>query len=206
MTFDDGPSDNWPQVLEILAKHQIKATFFVIGDRLQSAEHIALLKRAYTLGHQISNHTFTHANLLELSTEEALKQLDRTAKAITDALGEEPRVQRDMKIVRPPMGYMLQRVLDPLAAHGYSFVRWNADRYDWNLDPAHGATVIQRLQQQLDYIKDHASQGMNSSLLDLNHDFSQATLSSLEEMIQLIHTAGYRFVSVHECITGIIGD
>ncbi len=62
MTFDDGPDEDFtPQVLDILKKNDVKATFFVVGEKVEYNK--GLLKRQYDEGHEIGNHTFTHINV-----------------------------------------------------------------------------------------------------------------------------------------------
>lgn len=198
MTFDDGPSEHWPEVLARLEKHGIRATFFVVGDHLASPENQALLREAYQKGHQISNHTRTHPDLLQESDDGVLNQLKTTEESIVSILGPAPDVLRDAKIVRPPFGYIDERVQSVFAANGYTAVRWNSDRSDWELGADQAALELGRLDQHLAFMRSQG--GINSSVIDLNHDFSGATLANLDTMIERIQAAGYHFVTVSECL------
>ena len=99
LTFDDGPSTRWtPQVLDMLARHGVPATFFVVGSRAQ--EHSALVSRAFDAGHEIGNHTWTHADLCRISPAKVNDELQRTAEVVERLTGRAPSV------IRPPWGYI----------------------------------------------------------------------------------------------------
>ncbi len=86
MTFDDGPSATLtPKLLDLLAAHHIKATFFVIGENV--AEHPEIVERAAREGHEIANHSWSHPNFGKMSDEGVRRQLTRTDDAIKNATG-----------------------------------------------------------------------------------------------------------------------
>src|SRR5213596_3164690 len=86
MTFDDGPSPTLtPKLLDLLAAHHIKATFFVIGQNV--AEHPEVVARAVREGHEIGNHSWSHPNFGRMSDEGVRRELKRTEDAITKAAG-----------------------------------------------------------------------------------------------------------------------
>src|SRR6184192_1743095 len=102
MTFDDGPSATLtPKLLDLLAAHHIKATFFVIGENV--AEHSEIVARAAREGHEIGNHSWSHPNLAKMSQESVRSQLQRTDDAIKNATGERPT------LMRPPYGSITDR-------------------------------------------------------------------------------------------------
>ena len=97
LTFDDGPDPRWtPTVLALLARHQIPATFFVVGAR--AARHPQLVHAEHTAGHQIGNHTWTHVDLVTHRPTTVAHQLRRTHDLITEHTGRPPTV------MRPPWG------------------------------------------------------------------------------------------------------
>jgi len=97
MTFDDGPSAALtPKLLDLLAAHHIKATFFVIGENV--AEHPEIVARAAREGHEIANHSWSHPNFAKMSQESVRSQLQRTDDAIKSATGKSPT------LMRPPYG------------------------------------------------------------------------------------------------------
>src|SRR5438128_7174030 len=102
MTFDDGPSATLtPKLLDLLAAHHIKATFFVIGENV--AEHPEIVARAAREGHEIANHSWSHPNFAKMSLEGVRSQLQRTDDAIKSATGKRPT------LFRPPYGSITAR-------------------------------------------------------------------------------------------------
>src|SRR4029077_1781714 len=125
MTFDDGPSATLtPKLLDILAAHQIKATFFVIGENV--AEHPEIVARAAHEGHEIGNHSWSHPNLVKMSDDDVRSQIQRTDDAIKSATGSRPT------LLRPPYGSITSRekrwIHDQF---GYQIILWDVDPYDW---------------------------------------------------------------------------
>jgi peptidoglycan/xylan/chitin deacetylase (PgdA/CDA1 family) len=95
LTFDDGPDPTWtPKVLEVLRRHRVPATFFVVGS--QAARHPDVLRRLVADGHEIGNHTFTHAALGQTTGWQRRAQLDLTEAVIVGVTG------RYARLVRPP--------------------------------------------------------------------------------------------------------
>src|SRR5207244_12054428 len=95
MTFDDGPSATLtPKLLDLLAAHHIKATFFVIGENV--AEHPEIVARPAREGHEIGNHSWSHPNFGKMGDESVRSQLQRTDDAIENAIGKRPT------LLRPP--------------------------------------------------------------------------------------------------------
>jgi len=93
LTFDDGPSATLtPKLLDLLAAHHIKATFFVIGENV--AEHPEIVSRAAREGHEIGNHSWSHPNLGKMSDESVRRQLQQTDDAIKSATGKRPTLMR----------------------------------------------------------------------------------------------------------------
>lgn len=104
IAFDDGPLETTGPILDILKEHGFGATFFVVGERIRGNE--TLLERMRDEGHEIGNHSHTHARLTELSEAEIWRELDRCHKAIHDATGlrarrfRPPFVAYDDKVLR----------------------------------------------------------------------------------------------------------
>ena len=99
LTFDDGPHPRYSnQIMDILARYNLKATFFVCGRRVASWPDT--VRRMYEEGHSIGNHTYTHPTLGKLSVPEIRKEFARTERAINRALG----VDYQMRYYRPPFG------------------------------------------------------------------------------------------------------
>src|SRR4051812_12128214 len=124
LTLDDGPHPrNTQAILEILDRHDIKATFFVVGRNV--AAHGSLVQRAFQMGHRIGNHSYTHPKLTEMSESQVESELERTDRLIAEYTGDE-------KVFRPPYG-LHNAMVDRVAARlGYRVVLWNVDTQDWN--------------------------------------------------------------------------
>src|SRR6184192_622570 len=125
MTFDDGPSATLtPKLLDLLAAHQIKATFFVIGENV--AEHSEIVARAAREGHEIGNHSWSHPNFGKMSDDAVRRELRKTDDAIRAAIGASP------KLLRSPYGSITAREKKWIADEfGYKTVLWDVDPLDW---------------------------------------------------------------------------
>ena len=124
LTYDDGPNDACTeQILEILARHEVQATFFVIGRFAR--ERVALIRRIRAAGHVVGNHTWTHPVLLFQSPGRVREELSATSAALEDALGEK------VGYFRPPFGARRPDVLRAARGMGMVPVLWNAMGYDW---------------------------------------------------------------------------
>ncbi|MBZ0231139.1 MAG: polysaccharide deacetylase family protein [Deltaproteobacteria bacterium] len=126
-TFDDGPSETFtPRILRALAKHDVPATFFVVGrDLADRPKRRALLGAIARAGHAIGNHTFGHARLTALAPAARDAELDRLAAIVEAETGTRPTT------VRPPYGASSPTLRAALAARGLTEVRWNVDPRDW---------------------------------------------------------------------------
>lgn len=204
LSFDDGPSQNFVDILNILDRFEVKATFFIVGANLEKEENRELIRKAHQSGHQISNHTFSHVDLTMLNKEDIRSEVGKTRARIIEILGESKDVIENASLVRPPFGYVNDFVHNVIKDAGYTTVRWNADRYDWKLQAPQYGEVLARVRQQLEFIEDTKMDDpqFNTSIIDLNHDHSDATLAALGDMIASIRSRAYRFVTLHECLNG----
>ena len=123
LTFDDGPNPPYTgQILDILARYQVPATFFCVG--LQARAHPADVARMAAAGHGLGNHTWSHPFLPDLSRAQLAEQLDRTDEAIA-AAGAGPG------LFRPPYGSRSPDVLRWLGERGTPIALWDVDPSDW---------------------------------------------------------------------------
>ncbi|MGB8816450.1 MAG: polysaccharide deacetylase family protein [Rhizobiaceae bacterium] len=168
LTFDDGPNPvHTKKVLAVLAAHNAKATFFVIG------RHCALypdtLKRIAADGHRIGNHTYNHPKLTTLSAAKIKEEVLKTEKLIAPFI-------KGKKLFRPPYGAHNGMVDEVIAELGYRTVIWNVDTVDWNaaFKPdkwvGHGINQIKARQ--------------NSVVL--NHDIWSTTAGNLDQFLTKI--------------------
>ncbi len=125
LTYDDGPNDPHTQrLLEVLARHSVHATFFLIGRFAQQRPDIA--REVVKAGHVIGNHTFTHPLLTLKSTDEVKTELASCERTLTDAVGEHSN------LFRPPFGGRRPAVLRIARQMGLEPIMWNVTGYDWN--------------------------------------------------------------------------
>ena len=124
LTFDDGPHpEHTERLLELLARFNAKATFFVSGSQVERFP--AVVRSIHRDGHQVANHGFSHANARNLSPADFVIDVDRSHKAIASCLGFEPA-----KDFRPPYGAITPRSFLAVLEHGYRFVFWSRDSGD----------------------------------------------------------------------------
>ncbi len=124
LTFDDGPNPAWtPQLLDILARHGVKATFFLVG---QFAEREPALARSIAdAGHLIGNHSWSHPNLSLAAARRVHEELARTKGTLEQITG------KPVRFFRPPFGARRPYVLRSSRALGMTPVMWNAMTNDW---------------------------------------------------------------------------
>lgn len=124
LTYDDGPNDpDTFRLLEVLARHQVRATFFMIGRFVRQRPEIA--REVAAAGHLVGNHTMTHPLLLTQPPVEVQRQLRECNDTLEDALGE------PVRWFRPPHGGRRPDVLRAARTLGLTPVMWNAMGYDW---------------------------------------------------------------------------
>lgn len=141
LTFDDGPNPAWtPQLLDTLAGHDVRATFFLLGSR--AAAEPALVHRIAAAGHLIGNHSWSHPNLALSGRARIREELQRTRDALQQITGNPVRYFRPPFGARRPAALALARELDMVP------VLWNAMTSDWS-DPS-GEHIAERLIARVD--------------------------------------------------------
>ena len=140
LTFDDGPNDPYTaQMMDVLDRHGVKATFFLIGKFVQQRPEIA--RALVEAGHAVGIHTWDHPNLIFASTAEVRRQLLETKQAIFDATGV------DTKLFRPPFGGRRPASLRVARACGLQTVMWNVTCYDWKAKSA--GEIVKHAERQI---------------------------------------------------------
>jgi peptidoglycan/xylan/chitin deacetylase (PgdA/CDA1 family) len=129
LTFDDGPDPRFtPQILDLLAEHDIQATFFVTGARAEA--YPELVQRMVNEGHIVGNHTYSHQNLVEATDMDILEtEVLRTEEIINAAAGYRT------KLFRAPYGFLYDELLEQLGSMNYTVVGWSVDSLDWQESP-----------------------------------------------------------------------
>ncbi|MBH5319180.1 polysaccharide deacetylase family protein [Paenibacillus sp. GSMTC-2017] len=187
LTFDDVPDPRYtPAVLDILAEHHIRATFFVVGER--AAKHPALVRRIKNEGHIIGNHSYNHAIFSKLTTAQFQKQILQTNRIIKNISGLSPR------LIRPPYGDLLPQQVIWGKQNGYTIVNWDVDSEDWKKNPSSSQVIanINRTLQPGSIILQHAGGGVGQSL--------SGTIDALPILIEELQSKGYDLVTLPELI------
>lgn len=172
LTFDDGPSTEvTPRVLDLLAKHQVRATFFVVGryldgegDRQKTARQI--VRRAVSEGHLIGNHTHDHALLTALPHTQVLDQIDRGAASVEGATGKKPL------LFRPPFGELDEFGQAAMRERGLDVLLWSIEAQD--MERADTPVMMRDLTKQLAY---------NEGGIVLLHDFRNSSVALLKKLL-----------------------
>jgi cellulose synthase/poly-beta-1,6-N-acetylglucosamine synthase-like glycosyltransferase/peptidoglycan/xylan/chitin deacetylase (PgdA/CDA1 family) len=195
ISFDDGPDPQWtPKILDILKEKKAPGVFFIIGD--QANKRPDILKREFTEGHEIGNHTFTHPKFDEISHTQIRWELNLTQRLIESTL--------DVKTIlfRPPYGidhqpeYAEEVAQLPLAQEmGYLIVGQRIDPDDWSLrdgKPIPAKEIVDSVLRQ-------AGNGNIILLHDGGGDRTQ-TVAALPQIIEALREKGYQLVSVSDLI------
>jgi cellulose synthase/poly-beta-1,6-N-acetylglucosamine synthase-like glycosyltransferase/peptidoglycan/xylan/chitin deacetylase (PgdA/CDA1 family) len=186
LTFDDGPDPKWtPAILDVLRRHGVPATFFVVGAEV--ARHPELVRAEVAAGHEIGAHTFTHTDLGTVSATRATVELSLTQSALAGAAGISTHLLRlpyssETVDLSSPELAAARRAADL----GYLLVFATQDPEDWR-QPGPG-TIVARSTPPL-------GQGGIVLLHDAGGDRSQ-TVEAVDRLITKLQGQGYRFTTV----------
>ena len=186
LTYDDGPNDpHTLKLLDVLAKHHVRATFFMIGRYAQQRPDIA--RAAVKAGHVVGNHTFTHPLLIFKSAVQTRTELVDCRQALHDAVGEHSN------LFRPPFGGRRPATLKIARELGLQPVMWNVTGYDWNAPPA--AVIEKKVARQMrggDVILLH-----DGGHRAIGADRAQTVIAT-EHVIKRYKDEGFTFVTIEE--------
>ena len=190
LTFDDGPDPTWtPRILEILERHDVPATFFVVGARI--TQHPGLLRRTVESGHEIGVHTFTHADLGVVSPRQAEIELSQTQLAIAAATGHRTALMRPPFSSTPEgLDQRDHAALTDVVQDGYIAVLSTHDSQDWSRPGA-------------DAIVERSLPSDGEGAIVLLHDGGgdrQQTVTAVEELIPRLKAEGYEFATVTDAV------
>jgi peptidoglycan/xylan/chitin deacetylase (PgdA/CDA1 family) len=127
LTFDDGPSHDTDRILDILAEHNLRATFFLIGRQVERFPQAA--RRIATEGHTVGNHSYSHPIYLYRSPSETHRQLKQAQEVISEATGIRP------VFARPPCGVRTPAYFSGARSLGLRTVQWDVSGFDWKGNP-----------------------------------------------------------------------
>ena len=189
LTFDDGPDDeNTARVLAVLARHGVKATFFLTGQEVDADPDT--VRRIAQAGHTIGAHSYTHPpSLADMPLAQGNSEIDRSIKAIGKALAPLAPEQRNLQVrfFRFPEHKEGPALLDHLQAIGQASVAADYGVDDW-LDIS-GPEILKRAMERTEERRGGVM---------LLHDWSPGTVSILDELMTTLEQRGYRFVQLVE--------
>lgn len=172
-TFDDGPSIYTKDLLEILKENNAKATFFVVGSRINKYGNTIIAMKDD--GHQIESHGVSHKDFTKLTNEELIKEL-KTTKELLAKYGV---IQT---LVRPPYGSVNKRVKEMV---DYPLIMWSVDTRDWeHRNSEKGTRII------IENIEDGS--------IILMHDLYKSTIETVKQVLPILKEEGYEIVTVSE--------
>jgi peptidoglycan-N-acetylglucosamine deacetylase len=175
LTFDDGPNpQHTPRLLDLLARHGIKASFFVVGQKVE--RHPDIVARIVAEGHMLGNHSYSHWSFKPMTQAGRLKEIRQTDELLQRYTGQ--AVHR----MRPPAGQMAPALLWHFALNRRNLVHWSYDSLDYQ-QPQH-AELVARLLDTPPAPGD----------IILMHDDNGAAVDALAEAIPVWLERGYTFL------------
>jgi peptidoglycan/xylan/chitin deacetylase (PgdA/CDA1 family) len=186
LSFDDAPDDKFtPQVLDVLKREGVKATFFLVGNRAEA--HPEIVRRMVNEGHVVGNHSYNHANLPKLSDADFRDQVIKTDNIIRSISGYVP------KFIRPPYGNISEAQIQWLASQHKTIVNWNVDSLDWKgLNAEQVKTNILAQVHPGSIILQHGAGGTGEDL--------SGTVQALPGIIKKLRNDGVKLVTISELL------
>ena len=182
LTFDCGYENGYTdEILDTLKKHNAQAVFFVTKSYIRDAKDLVV--RMKEEGHLVGNHTVTHPNLANCSTEKVVKELTECA----DYMKEKTGYSMD-PFMRPPEGAYSEKSLQITQDLGYKTILWSIAYLDWDTANQPGK----------DYVVDHFTKYHHNGAIPLIHVVSESNMQALDDVLTMLENEGYRFASVTE--------
>ncbi len=181
LTFDDGPGPYTERLLDAMKKRGVKATFFVLGQRVD--KYAGLIKRMEKEGHVVGSHTYDHPNLTRLSYTGVKNNMEKTAKKIQKLIGHKP------EIMRCPGGSCNDTVKKYAKEAGIPIAYWGVDTRDWE-----SRNVKKILNVAF------GKNGIENGSIVLMHDIYETTVDAAIQMMDRLIKEGYTFVTVPELL------
>ena len=185
LTFDDGPGGLTIPILRIFEEHNARATFCVIGSRVERWPEI--VRRTHNGGHEVIGHSWNHANLTQLSSERIEMQITQTSAAIEAATGIAPPL-----IFRAPYGAVNSRVRAVAEELGYALLCWSIDTNDWRY-------------RDVEHIYNHIMERAVDGAIILLHDIHETTYQAMHLVVPALIERGFDLVTAGEIITQVYG-
>ncbi len=173
LTFDDGPSKYTLELLEILKFNNAKASFFVLGSRINKYGDV--IEKIKNDNHQIECHGTNHEDFTKLSNEELKQMLDETKTLLS-------KYEVTQTLIRPPYGSLNKRVKENIK---YPLIMWSLDTKDWqHRNSKEGTRII--------------IENIEEGSIILMHDLYKTTINTIKEVLPILKEQGYQFVTIDE--------
>lgn len=176
LTFDAGPGQYTPRLLDILKEEKVHATFFLLGKN-HVKKHPDMVRRLAAEGHEVANHTWTHQVLTDREPDEIRAELKQTQDAIAEITGKKPR------LMRPPQGRTDDTVSEISKDLGLSQILWSATAKDFSTNDS-------------ELIKKRILDQASKDGIILLHDIYKGTVPAVPGIIDALKKQGYTFVTV----------
>ena len=196
LTFDDGPSSNTSQILDILNERGIKATFFVLGSNVE--KNPEMVKRMYDEGHFIANHGYSHVyETIYQSPQAVLDEYNRCNQVVRDALGEQ---EYNSHLFRFPGGLVGGKYADVKNQANDLLLQNDVVHVDWNALNGDSETTSPTIEYEVQRIQETV--GEKQSVVILMHDAQAKTVTveALPSIIDYLKGQGYEFKNFYEII------
>lgn len=174
LTFDDGPSHYTEEILETLKKHEVCATFFILGNKVEDYKEV--LKKSIEYQNELGNHSYNHKWLSRLPVNSLKDQIEKTQQILQETLSYQP------KYLRPTYGSVNDRIRKNTEL---KIVLWTVDTKDWKI-------------KSIDRIVQKATTNIEDGDIILMHDIFERSAKALEKIIPTLKEQGFQFVTISE--------
>ncbi|KAJ3196392.1 chitin deacetylase [Irineochytrium annulatum] len=197
LPYSGTPGEYTPGLLDYLDSVNLKVTFFIVGSRIaESVAHQQTLLRAFNAGHQIGIHTWSHSPISTQTNDEIVAEAMYTSNIIESVTGQAPRY------FRPPYGDIDARSYAVLKALGLEVIIWDHDTQDWELSNYPSSILGGITPSTVQNAVSSWVQKAPGNILSLEHDLWQYSAAQGPYAIGKAVAAGYRVVTVEECVEG----
>ena len=186
LTFDDGPDSVYtPQMLDILKEHDVKATFFLVGNRVELFPDV--VKRMVKEGHIVGNHSMNHANIIKLDKKGTIKEIEECEEVLEELIEYKPA------LFRSPYGSLDTERVEIIKELDVMIIAWNVDSLDWKSLTA-------------EQVKTNILENVNEGSIILQHSSGSeeenltGSVQALGDVIKTLKKEKYEFVTIPELL------
>ncbi len=197
LTIDDGPHESILQMLKAMKDEDVKATFFVVGQRVK--ENPQLVKKMIEDGHEVANHSMNHIRLDTLKPEQVKNEIKDCGDEVEKACG------RRMTLFRAPGTRMTDDIIAEIRRQGYTIVHWTVGAQDYVPAATNGhmtPEMVKLINTTPDEVTERVLKQVKNGAIILLHD-NPVTAKAMPAIIKGIKERGFRFVSTSEMLASL---